>query len=61
MPGEVIDRPNPQPLASRIPDRVNDLAIKLEKIKINDADMKALRSFVELVTSLLQVSCPNST
>ena len=32
MPGEVIDRPNPQALASHIPDEVLSLSVKLEKI-----------------------------
>ncbi|KIV93072.1 hypothetical protein PV10_04317 [Exophiala mesophila] len=31
MPGEVIDRPNPQPAPSNIPDYVSDLLVKLEK------------------------------
>jgi xylulose-5-phosphate/fructose-6-phosphate phosphoketolase len=45
MPGEVIDRPNPQPLASQIPDGVLELPIKLQKININDADLKGLQEF----------------
>jgi xylulose-5-phosphate/fructose-6-phosphate phosphoketolase len=45
MPGEVIDRPNPQPWASDIPDEVLDLAVKLDKIKISDADLKGLEEF----------------
>jgi len=45
MPGEVIDRPNPQPLASQIPDGVLELSIKLQKININDADLKGLQEF----------------
>ena len=45
MPGEIIDRPNPQPLASHIPDLVNELTVKLEKIKINDNDLKGLEEF----------------
>jgi xylulose-5-phosphate/fructose-6-phosphate phosphoketolase len=45
MPGEEIDRPNPQPLASHIPDSVNELAVKLEKIKIPDNELRALEDF----------------
>lgn len=45
MPGEVIDRPNPQPLASNIPDHVQDLAIKLQNIELSDADRKGLEEF----------------
>lgn len=45
MPGEVIDRPNPQALASLIPDSVLDLAVKLQKISLSDADLKGLEEF----------------
>ena len=45
MPGEIIDRPNPQPLTSHIPDQVNELAVKLEKIAITENDIKGLEDF----------------
>lgn len=45
MPGEEIDRPNPRALPSHIPDNVLELAVKLEKIKLNDADLKGLEEF----------------
>ena len=45
MPGEVIDRPNPRALASHIPESVLELSVQLEKIKINDADLKGLEEF----------------
>jgi xylulose-5-phosphate/fructose-6-phosphate phosphoketolase len=45
MPGEVIDRPNPQPLASQIPDNVLELSVKLEKVALSDADLKGLEEF----------------
>jgi hypothetical protein len=45
MPGEVIDRPNPQPLASQIPDSVLELSVKLEKVALSDADLKGLEEF----------------
>ena len=45
MPGEVIDRPNPQPLASQIPDSVLELSVKLEKVALSDADLKGLQEF----------------
>lgn len=45
MPGEVIDRPNPKPLASQIPDSVLDLSVKLEIISLTDADLKGLEEF----------------
>jgi xylulose-5-phosphate/fructose-6-phosphate phosphoketolase len=45
MPGEVIDRPNPQPLASQIPNNVLELSVKLEKVALSDADLKGLEEF----------------
>jgi len=45
MPGEVIDRPNPQPLPSHIPDHVLELSVKLEKVALSDADLKGLEEF----------------
>jgi xylulose-5-phosphate/fructose-6-phosphate phosphoketolase len=45
MPGEVIDRPNPQALESLIPNQVLELAVKLDKIQISNADLKGLEEF----------------
>lgn len=45
MPGEVIDRPNPQPLDSQISKEVLSLSVKLEKLKLSDADLKGLEEF----------------
>lgn len=45
MPGEVIDRPNPQAMASQIPENVLELAVKLDKMKLNDKDLKGLEEF----------------
>jgi len=45
MPGEVIDRPNPQPLASHIPDDVLELGVKLEMVKLSNADLQGLEEF----------------
>jgi hypothetical protein len=45
MPGEVIDRPNPQPLPSHIPDSVLELSVKLEKVALSDVDLKGLEEF----------------
>lgn len=46
MPGEVIDRPNPQPLPSQIPDDVAEkLLVKLDKPKLDDATNEALKKF----------------
>ena len=45
MPGEVIDRPNPRALPSHISDTVLDLAVRLEKLALSDADLKSLELF----------------
>lgn len=45
MPGEVIDRPNPQALASHLPDSVSELSIQLEKLQIPEDDLQSLEEF----------------
>lgn len=45
MPGEVIDRPNPQPLASNIPEDVCSLSVKLEASKVDEATSEGLQVF----------------
>jgi len=45
MPGEVIDRPNPQPLPSNIDESVLSLAVKLEKTKLDDNEYAGLQNF----------------
>lgn len=45
MPGEEIDRPNPQPLPSHIEDNVLSLAVKLEKAKLDDSTAIGLQEF----------------
>jgi len=45
MPGEEIDRPNPQPLPSNIDDHVLSLAVKLDKIKLDESTYKGLQEF----------------
>jgi len=45
MPREVIDRPNSAPVPSHIQDSVLDLAVKLDKMKIDDSDLKSLEEF----------------
>jgi xylulose-5-phosphate/fructose-6-phosphate phosphoketolase len=45
MPGEVIDRPNPKALSSHIPEEVLKLSVQLEKLNINDEDLKGLEEF----------------
>ena len=38
MPGEVIDRPNPEPLPSHLPDFVDQLMVQLDRIKLDEKD-----------------------
>ncbi|KAI9875798.1 MAG: hypothetical protein M1830_007989 [Pleopsidium flavum] len=45
MPGEVIDRPNPQPLASNVPDDVLSLVVKLEKTRLDEDTYTGLQQF----------------
>jgi len=45
MPGEVIDRPNPAPLPSQVPDEVMSLAVKLEKTTLKEDVNEALQQF----------------
>ena len=45
MPGEVIDRPNPQPLPSHIPDVVEQLDIKLQQVTLDQETFDALYKF----------------
>jgi len=45
MPGEVIDRPNPQPIPSNVPDDALSLVVKLEKTKLDEDTYSALQLF----------------
>ena len=45
MPGEVLDRPNPQPAASGLPDEVLSLSVKLNYVELSDSDRKAIEQF----------------
>ena len=45
MPGEVIDRPNPEPLPSLLPDEILNLAVKLEKTTLPEDVNKSLQTF----------------
>ena len=45
MPGEEIDRPNPQPLPSHIDDHVLQLAVKLDKEKLDESTYNGLQEF----------------
>lgn len=45
MPAEIIDRPNPGPSPSLLPDAVLDLHTKLEYIKLSEEDATSLAQF----------------
>lgn len=45
MPGEVIDRPNPQALPSHIPDVVEQLEVKLNNMCLDQESCDALYKF----------------
>lgn len=45
MPGEIIDRPNPGPSPSLIPDVVLSLAVELEKTKLDGTSIKAIQRY----------------
>lgn len=45
MPGEVIDRPNPQALPSHIPDSVGQLEVKLDQMALDQSACDALFKF----------------
>jgi xylulose-5-phosphate/fructose-6-phosphate phosphoketolase len=45
MPGEVIDRPNPEAMPSSLPDCVNELAVRIEKTALSEADGESIKQF----------------
>lgn len=45
MPGQYIDKPNPDALPSHIPDGVKDLAVKFGRTKVDDASDHAIHKF----------------
>ncbi|KAL8348980.1 hypothetical protein RB601_002138 [Gaeumannomyces tritici] len=45
MSSQVIDSPNPAPLASLLPDHVMDLGVSLEKIKLSSEDLAGVKEF----------------
>ncbi|KZZ96458.1 Xylulose 5-phosphate/Fructose 6-phosphate phosphoketolase [Ascosphaera apis ARSEF 7405] len=50
MPGEIIDRPNPGPLRSQLPDSVQELAVKLSKTALDEKDHAAIKKFRRAAT-----------
>ncbi|KAK7732075.1 hypothetical protein SLS57_001055 [Botryosphaeria dothidea] len=56
MPGEVIDRPNPEPLPSHLPDDVLNLAVKLDKATLpepHNAQFAAFRRAASYIAAAM--------
>ncbi|PYH41359.1 putative phosphoketolase [Aspergillus saccharolyticus JOP 1030-1] len=45
MPGEIIDRPNPKPEPSHIPDLVEQLQVQLQSTRLTESDYDALLKY----------------
>ncbi|EGE02360.1 phosphoketolase [Trichophyton equinum CBS 127.97] len=45
MPGEIIDRPNPGPPPSQLPDSVDELRVQLQTVKLDDGVRRSLEKF----------------
>ncbi|KAI5465415.1 XFP N-terminal domain-containing protein [Mariannaea sp. PMI_226] len=45
MPGEIIDKPNPPPLPSRLPDETLNLAADYPRISLSENDAQSLKDF----------------
>jgi xylulose-5-phosphate/fructose-6-phosphate phosphoketolase len=45
MPAEIIDRPNPQPLPSHLPDVIDRLRPKLDSITLSEEARNGLTAF----------------
>lgn len=45
MPGEVIDRPNPEPSPSHVPEQVLSLSVKVQKDPLPEDANKSLKDF----------------
>ncbi|KAI5294803.1 hypothetical protein KEM52_003161 [Ascosphaera acerosa] len=50
MPGQYIDRPNPGPVQSHLPESVLDLAVKLPRKPLDKPDQEALHKFRRAAT-----------
>jgi xylulose-5-phosphate/fructose-6-phosphate phosphoketolase len=60
MPGEVIDRPNPEPSASNVPDQVLDLAVKVSKDPLPEDAASSLKEFRRAACYIAAGTYPNS-
>lgn len=64
MPGQVIDRPNPHPAPSNVPDYASDLLVKLEKLMLADetndviAKYRRAANYIAAAMTFLQDNAP---
>ena len=61
MPGQIIDRPNPQPLPSKLDDSVLSLAVKLEKAGLKRSDYDGLQRFRRAANYIAACECRDSS
>ena len=59
MPGEEIDRPNPQPLPSHIDDHVLQLVVRLDKTKLDQPVYTGLQEFRRAANYIAAGEPPN--
>ncbi|KAL1965413.1 hypothetical protein VTN77DRAFT_5850 [Rasamsonia byssochlamydoides] len=45
MPGEIIDKPNPEPLPSHLPEILDELKVKLDLVALEQSACDALLKF----------------
>ncbi|CRG85902.1 hypothetical protein PISL3812_02905 [Talaromyces islandicus] len=45
MPGEIIDRPNPEPMPSDLPDLLDALTVRLDYVRLEQKDYDALMAY----------------
>jgi xylulose-5-phosphate/fructose-6-phosphate phosphoketolase len=45
MPGEIIDRPNPEPMPSDLPDLLDALMVRLDYVRLEQKDYDALMAY----------------
>lgn len=57
MPGEVIDQPNPPPLASKLPDSVSELLVKPPRSELKDDTLQPLKQFQRAACYIAACKC----
>jgi xylulose-5-phosphate/fructose-6-phosphate phosphoketolase len=57
MPGQEIDRPDPPPLTSQLPDRTLDLAVNPERKQLDAESAQGLRDFQNAACYIAACKC----